>query len=75
MSKYVVVDTPWPNYLPNGTEVTPVEAPRKTFRAGSTRDEKVYTNDWYMRADGVKVGDRKDGKFRLFSNEVLHTSD
>ena len=41
----------------------------KTFK-GNRNKKKIYDNNWYKRADGVKILDRRDGAFRLFPDEV-----
>jgi len=67
--KITVIKSPWPDVLPNGTEVVIVDAPKKTFK-GNRNKKKIYDNNWYKRADGVKILDRRDGAFRLFPDEV-----
>ena len=66
--KITVINSPWPNVLPNGTEVVRVQAPKKTLHG--RKGKKVYATNWFKRADGVKILDRKDGKFRLFNDEI-----
>lgn len=56
--KYVVVNSPWPTRLPNGTEIVPCE-PREG------KDGK-----WFIKANGALLFPKeKDGKFRLFDSE------
>jgi len=67
--KLIVINSPWESVLPNGTEIINVKAPKQTFKTGRSF-KKEYADNWYKRADGVKILERKDGFFRLFTGEI-----
>lgn len=57
--KLIVIKTPWPTQLPNGTEVVKCEP-----RIG--KEDK----QWFKRADGELLFEEdKDGKFCLWDHE------
>lgn len=58
--KYHVIHSPWPNKLPVGTEIVPVDAPNNSGQ-----------DDWYKRKDGeLLYKEEEHGCFRLYKNEV-----
>lgn len=59
-----VIKSPWPDRLPNGTEIIPTEP-----RPGKKRDYSEK-GSWFKRKDGQLLFDsEKDGKFKLYSDE------
>ena len=62
--KFTITNSPWPNRVPNGTEIKKTE-PRSGY-AGET--------NWFCLLDESKImEEEEDNKFKLFSNEYKIT--